>query len=229
MKDWSTIIWLLLYSVCAAAFAQEQAVEAKDEPHHRPKFVNDVVRVLDVEVLPGEATQYHTHSLDYPYLMLSTTLLKNDIPGKAQADLNIQLGLIGYYRASQGAYTHRFTNVDTSTFRAIGIELLSDKPLGPGAEPLTEDAKVKKVLDNERVRGYRLTLAPGESVGPLVLPGRSVRVAQTVGAIEQSIDGSEPKASTLALGQFEWRETTAAFILRNVGDVAIELVEFEFK
>jgi hypothetical protein len=229
MKAWFTVILLLLYGVCTVAFAQEQAVDAKDEPHHRPKFVNEVVRVLDVEVLPGEATQYHTHSLDYPYLMLSTTLLKNDIPGKPQADLNIQLGLIGYYRASQGAYTHRFTNVDTSAFRAIGIELLSDKPLGVGAEPLAENAKVKKMLDNERVRGYRLTLAPGEFVGPLVLPGRSVRIAQTAGVIEQSVGGSVPNTSTLALGQFEWRQIAATVILRNVGDATIELVEFEFK
>lgn len=225
----SAAIGVFLFAFLGVVYAQEQAVDAKDELHHRPKFVNEVVRVLDVEVLPGEATLYHTHSLDYPYVMLSTTLLKNDIPGKAQTDLNIVAGLIGYYRASQGAYTHRFTNVDTTTFRAIGIELLSDKPLGLGAEPLAENTKVKTVLDNERVRGYRLTLAPGELVGPLVLPGRSVRVAQTAGVIEQSIDGSEPKASGLALGQFEWRKTEATFILRNVGDVTIELVEFEFK
>ncbi len=225
----SAAIGVFLFAFLGVVYAQEQAVDAKDELHHRPKFVNEVVRVLDVEVLPGAATQYHTHALDYPYLMLSTTLLKNDIPGKPQADLNIKLGLVGYYRASQGAYTHRFTNVDTTTFRAIGIELLSDKPLGSGAEAVAENTNVKKVLDNERVRGYRLTLQPGESVGPLSLPGRSVRVAQTAGVIEQSINDGAPRRISIQLAQFEWRESAAKFVLKNVGDTTIELVEFEFK
>ena len=108
--------------------------------------------------MPGEATQYHTHSLDYPYVMLSTTRLTNDIPGKAQSELNITAGLIGYYRASQGAYTHRFTNVDDHPFRAIGIELLSSQPSGTGGTPLIEGYGIAKVLDNERVRGYRFIL-----------------------------------------------------------------------
>ncbi len=209
--------------------AEEQAVDAKDEPHHRPKFVNEVVRVVDVEVLPGEATLYHTHSLDYPYVMLSTSLLKNDIPGKPQTDLNITAGMIGYYRASQGAYTHRFTNVDSKPFRAIGIELLTGAPMGDGSVPLSESAVVKKVLDNERVRGYRLTLAPGESSGPLTLPGRSVRVAQTAGVIEQSMNGGESTKTSLSLAQFEWRQTAASYVLKNVGETTMELVEFEFK
>jgi hypothetical protein len=223
----SFALWALL--AAASVAAEERIFDAKDEPHHRPKFVNEVIRVLDVEVPPGAATLYHTHSLDYPYVMLSTSLLRNDIPGKAQSDLNISAGLIGYYKASQGAYTHRFTNVDSTSFRAIGIELLSVAPLGVGAEPLTETANVKKVLDNERVRGYRLTLLPGEFLGPLVLPGRSVRVAQLAGAIEQSVNGDEPNRIPLALGQFEWRQSQATFILRNVGETAIELIEFEFK
>ena len=229
MKKLSYAIGLLAFLGAAIAAAQEQAVDAKDEPHHRPKFVNEVVRVLDVEVLPGEATMYHTHSLDYPYVMLSTSLLKNDIPGKPQADLNITAGLIGYYRASQGAYTHRFTNVDGTPFRAIGIELLTRSALGNGAAPLAESASIKNVLDNERVRGYRLTVAAGESVGPLTLPGRSVRVAQTAGVIEQSVNGGDAVSTVVDVAHFEWRETAVTVVLKNAGATTLELIEFEFK
>ena len=229
MKKFACAVGFLSLLLLGTVWADDRIVDAKDEPHHRPKFVNEVVRVVDVEVLPGEATLYHTHSLDYPYVMLSTSLLKNDIPGKPQTDLNITAGLIGYYRASQGAYTHRFTNVDSKPFRAIGIELLTNTPLGEGGAPLSESAVVKKVLDNERVRGYRLTLAPGESIGPLTLPGRSVRVAQTAGVIEQSMNGGESIKTSLALAQFEWRQTAATYVLKNVGETTIELVEFEFK
>jgi hypothetical protein len=229
VKKLSLLVVYLSLLVAGSVWAEEKVVDAKDEPHHRPKLVNDVVRVVDVEVLPGEATLYHTHSLDYPYLMLSTSVLKNDIPGKPQTDLNITAGLIGYYRASQGAYTHRFTNVDSKPFRAIGIELLNNAPLGGGGAPLPESGVVKKVLDNERVRGYRLTLAPGEAIGPMTLPGRSVRVAQTAGIIEQSVNGGGSSKISLELAKFEWRETPASYVLKNVGETTMELVEFEFK
>ncbi len=220
---------IFLLTTFSIAWSQDHSVDAKDEPQHRPKFVNEVVRVLDVEVMPSEATQYHTHSLDYPYVMLSTTRLKNDIPGKAQSELNITAGLIGYYRASQGAYTHRFTNVDDHPFRAIGIELLSSQPSGTGGTPLIEGYGIAKVLDNERVRGYRFTLLPGESIGPLMLPGRSVRVVQTPSTIEQTVNGGAPTKVTLSLAQFEWREVSTTYALKNVGDKTLELVEFEFK
>jgi hypothetical protein len=223
------VICFALMINAVITFAQDQVVDAKDEPHHRPKFVNEVVRVLDVEVMPGDATLYHTHSLDYPYVMLSTSRLKNDIPGKPKTDLNITAGLIGYYRASQGAYTHRFTNVDSAPFRAIGIELLSNQAAGTGATPLIEGYGIAKVLDNERVRGYRLSLLPGESIGPLSSPGRSVRVAQTACTIEQSSSDGNAKQISMQLGQFEWRESASNVTLKNVGDTAIELVEFEFK
>lgn len=229
MKKWRCVCALMALLSFLVASAEEAAVDAKEEPHHHPKFVNEVVRVLDVEVLPGEATLYHTHSLDYSYVMLSTSRLKNDLPGKPQSDLNISAGLIGYYRASHGAYTHRFTNVDSGTFRAIGIELLSAAPIASGAPPLVENSRVTKVLDNERVRGYRLTLAPGEAVGPMSLPGRSVRVVQTAGTIKQSVNGGEFQKFSVTLAQFEWRDMAATYVLKNVGETAMELVEFEFK
>jgi hypothetical protein len=223
------VICFALMINAVTIFAQDQVVDSKDEPHHRPKFVNEVVRVLDVEVMPGDATLYHTHSLDYPYVMLSTSRLKNDIPGKPETDLNIAAGLVGYYRASQGAYTHRFTNVDSAPFRAIGIELFNKQAAGNGAVALVEGYGIAKVLDNERVRGYRLTLLPSESIGPLSLPGRSVRVAQTAGTIEQTSSDGIAKRISMQLGQFEWRESASNVTLKNVGDTAIELVEFEFK
>ena len=98
-----------------------------------------------------------------------------------------------------------------------------------GAAPLAESASIKKVLDNERVRGYRLTVAAGESVGPLMLPGRSVRVAQTAGVIEQSVNAGDAASTAVDVAHFEWRETAATVVLKNVGATTLELIEFEFK
>ena len=218
--------WLAM----AGGVHAQDAVSADREPRHRVKLENEYVRIIDVEVPAGDATLYHTHSLDYPYVMVTDALLKNDVPGKPTVDLKITHGLIGYYRASQGAYTHRFVNAGTGTFRAIGIELLKPSPSSVQVvSPLADAAGYKTVLDNERVRGYLLSLEPGQSVGPVTLAGPGIRVVLTGGRIEQK--GKDGKAATLDLtpAQFAWRDRTSAQSLTNVGNSKVELVEFELK
>jgi len=218
--------WLVI----AATADSQDAVPASEEPRHRVKLQNEYVRIIDVEVPAGDATLYHTHSLDYPYVMVTDALLKNDVPGKPTVDLKITRGLIGYYRASQGAYTHRFVNAGSGTFRAIGIELLKPAPSSVQVvSPLADAAGYKTVLDNERVRGYLVSLEPGQSVGPVTLGGPGIRVVLTGGKIEQK--GADGKVATLDLApaQFAWRENTSAQSLTNVGDSKVEIVEFELK
>ena len=218
--------WLV---IAAAAEAQD-AVPANEEPRHRVKLQNEYVRIIDVEVPAGDATLYHTHSLDYPYVMVTDAFLKNDVPGKPTVDLKITQGLIGYYRASQGAYTHRFVNAGSGTFRAIGIELLKPAPSSVQVvSPLADAAGYKTVLDNERVRGYLVSLEPGQSVGPVTLGGPGIRVVLTGGKIEQK--AADGKVATLDLvpAQFAWRDSASAQSLTNVGGSKVEIVEFELK
>jgi len=218
--------WLV---IAATANAQD-AVPANEEPRHRVKLQNEYVRIIDVEVPAGDATLYHTHSLDYPYVMVTDALLKNDVPGRSTVDLKITRGLIGYYRASQGAYTHRFVNAGSGTFRTIGIELLKPAPSSVQVvSPLADAAGYKTVLDNERVRGYLVSLEPGQSVGPVTLGGPGIRVVLTGGKIEQR--GADGKVATLDLApaQFAWRDNTSAQSLTNVGGSKVEIVEFELK
>ena len=90
----------------------DDAVLAKDEPRHRPKLENEYVRILDIEIPPGDQTLFHTHDLNYAYLMVNSALLHNEVMGQpGSVEIKIPAGLVGYYRASAGAYTHRFTNI----------------------------------------------------------------------------------------------------------------------
>ena len=67
--------------VAGAAVAQDddRVVPAHEEPRHVPKFVNEWVRIIDVEIPEGERTLYHAHSLDYPYVMISSVTLHNQV------------------------------------------------------------------------------------------------------------------------------------------------------
>ena len=220
---------LLAVGALGPAGAEDAAVPAQQEPRHRPKLENEYVRVLDVEIPPGYQTLFHTHALNYTYLMVNAALLRNEVPGKPPADIKIPAGLVGYYRASEGAYTHRFTNIGTETFRAIGIELMRTAPDVSVTPPLPEQSGYVTVLDNERVRAYRVTLEPGQSTPSVTLPGPSIRVAGTAGQVLQQAPGAQPVAMDLTPAQFEFRSGPAAYSLKNVGAARVEIYEFEFK
>ena len=103
--------------------AQDQVVPAHEEPRHVPKLVNEWVRIVDVEIPEGEQTMFHRHSVDYPYVLVSSVTLYNQVYEKEPQDAKMERGFVGYYDVNaKGAYTHRFINRGPGVFRAIGIE-----------------------------------------------------------------------------------------------------------
>jgi Tfp pilus assembly protein FimV len=85
------------------------------------------------------------------------------------------------------------------------------------------------VLDNERVRAYRVVLEPGQSTPSVALAGPSIRVAGTGGKILQQAPGAEAVAVDLAPARFEFRSGPAAHSVKNVGAARVEIYEFELK
>jgi len=213
----------------AVALAEERVVPASQEPRHRVKLENEAVRVIDVEIPPGYRTLTHEHANNYAYLMVTAARLRNAVPGKPEAELNIPAGLVGYYAASQGAYEHSFTNIGETVFRAIGIELLAAATSSEVTTPLSNASGYVTVLDNERVRVYKLVLQPGQSTSVVPLAPRTLRVAGSdVNLTERTADGGK-RELRLAPAQFEWRAKATAIALENGGSAPAELYEFALK
>lgn len=222
----------LLCLACSGVIAAdgERVVPANEEPRHVVKLENEWVRIIDVEIPEGEQTLYHTHSLDYPYVLVTSVTLFNQIHGQEPKDVKMQAGFIGYYNAaSKGAYTHRFINRGPGTFRAIGIELL--KPMQDPAAPnaaLPTLTGAETALDNERVGAYRIKLAPGATIGPLTIPGPSIRVAMGEGKMVHET-GDTQTEMRLAPAQFVFQPQTTTATFTNTGATELELVEFVLK
>src|SRR6185436_17883383 len=87
----STILAVLGFTA-AVAFAEERVVPASEEPRHRVKLENEMVRVIDVEIPPGYRTLTHEHANNYAYLMVTAARLRNAVPGKPEVDMNIPAG-----------------------------------------------------------------------------------------------------------------------------------------
>ncbi len=219
----------LAFMLAGPLFAQDDVVPADKEPHHVPKLVNEWVRVVDVEIPEGEQTLYHRHSLDYPYVLVTSVTLYNQVYGEEPKDVKMQAGFVGYYNASaKGAYTHRFINRGPGAFRAIGIELLKPMTENDIVQVLPILPGTEAALDNERVGAYRIRLDPGASTGPLTIPGPSIRVAVGEGRVAEKSGNSET-TTDLMPAQFVFREKAVTTTVTNVGDKPVELVEFILK
>lgn len=224
----AALLWLALgYAVAADS---ERIVPANEEPRHVVKLENEWVRIVDVEIPEGEQTLYHTHSLDYPYVLVTSVTLFNQVHGQEPQDMKMQAGFVGFYNAAvKGAYTHRFINRGPGVFRAIGIELLqpSTASAAPGA-PLPPLPGAEVALDNERVGAYRIRIAPGATVGPLTIPGPSIRVAMGEGRLVHETEGTQTEMRVTP-AQFVFQPQTATATLTNTGTTELELVEIVLK
>jgi hypothetical protein len=84
-------------------------------------------------------------------------------------------------------------------------------------------------MDNERVRGWRLALEPGQSAAPIMQTAPGIRIVLDGGELVESVPGQAGRGWMLATGEFYWQDAGVTRGLRNIGTTRIEIVEFEIK
>ena len=150
------------------------------------------------------------------------------MPGKEPADIDLQTGGFGYYRSMHGVVTHRFTNIGTSVFHAIGIELIGPMRGSSVTTPLADQAGLMTMVDSERVRAYRVMLAPGASLGPLSFAAPGLRVGLVDGTFEERV-ARAASAISLKPGQLQWRSAPVTYTISNTSPTPLSFIEYEFK
>ena len=107
----------------AAPPAEPMNVEL--EPRHHFVFQNQYVRVLDVQIPPGDTTLYHTHSHDSVFLRLSDSQTQSQSPGGEWSETRIsKFGEVRFDDNAAHLLTHRAKNVGTTLVHIIAVELL---------------------------------------------------------------------------------------------------------
>jgi hypothetical protein len=105
-----------------------RVVMVQDEPRHHQVFHQGPVRILDVQVSPGDVTLYHTHNTAILYVPISLAPTDTQILG--QEWLGVQptskSRFEGLVVAADTSYatkplTHRVKNVGNRPFRLIAI------------------------------------------------------------------------------------------------------------
>ncbi|MDT8428430.1 MAG: hypothetical protein RQ757_06660 [Pseudomonadales bacterium] len=185
-----------------------RTVHIFDEPRHRTVHVDGDIRVLDVQINPGDTTLPHTHDAAIMYTFISN----------GDGPLYGRLSSVTEYASEP--LTHRVNNAGPELFRIIA--LVNQGP--PLADSNDRPAIAEEpALENPWFRSYRIELAPGQSTAlrAHLNPGLIVQVAEGLVHVSRE-DGITAELN--AMGDWAWRDAGSAFKVSNVGNTAVAVV-----
>ena len=199
------------------------------EPHHRLVLEAGPVRVIDVDIQPGDTTQFHIH--DSPILLVRVAIspvdiqnlgaewggagarkLSNSHPGAIDLDTSYALRPI----------THRIANIGRTSFRLIGV-------INGGPGQSTEDRLNRVTLPGTAAsssswfQASRLALPPATATPWFTAPATVIVVQPVDGTVRVEREGGR---TALLDRPASWTYLPAGtrYRVRNDGDAGGSLV-----
>jgi len=203
-------------------------IPVEEAPYHVPAFRNELVTVLNVFIPPQRASGYHRHSLDSVGVLVSDTDRTGQVLG-AEATVTPARGRgsANFTNYAREPLVHTVAVTGDVPFHNIVVELMYP---GPGRFTAgTRGDGYTQLLDNERVRVWRLVLEPGQAAPPITQTAPGVRVVIDGGELVESAAGKPDRAKAPRSGEFFWQDAGTTRAVRNVGTTRLELVELELK
>ncbi len=233
------VVMGLVAGMPAAAGAQapataEKTVPVFQEPRHHLIVDTAPLRILDIQIPPGDTTLFHTHDSPMLYVPIASSRTRNQAlggewsggggapaaepaaaparPGRVNAPANYV----------EKPSTHRVNNVGTSLFRLIGIANMTP---GDAAAPAATTT-TKPETENRWYRAERLVIPAGGSAPVPTYAGTIVVVMQTPGSA--ALDGSvwHPLNGPGDLARIDGSK---AHVVHNRGTVEVEVVAVAVK
>jgi hypothetical protein len=226
----SLILAALALALPAAAQEEVPAVPVDKAPFHVPVFRNEYVALVNVYIPPGRVAGYHTHSLDQISVLVGDADMVGQVLGEQPTPARRNpRGNVNYVAYSKKAITHKVSNVGPTPFHNVVLSLVYPEPgrFTPGSR--ADVAGYTQVLDNERVRGWRLVLEPGQTVAAISQKAPGIRVVIDGGELAENVPGQAERGMAPKSGEFFWQEPGVTRAIRNTGTSRIQLVEFELK
>jgi uncharacterized cupin superfamily protein len=218
-------------------------VPVYEEPRHRQIFKSGSTRILELIVLPGDTSLFHTHEDPIAYINLSASTLRTQELGKEWSQGGRGGARAGAPTApapapaapapavrvtSTTSYatmpaTHRIANTGTGITHALvvvnqtkGTDATTPKDVGFEGTP---------ELTNNWFRAYRFALPPGQSGThthkvPTFLVQTSAGTAVTQGARLRAHND---------VGDWAFFDAGVAHEMRNTGTTTVEFVEVEVR
>ena len=216
--------WLPL--VAFLNLSLQSPVPVEKEPQHQVKFENQYVRVLDVTFPPGYTTLFHTHSNDNVAIVIKGGKRRTERVGEQPNDGISQTGNANFAKAS---YTHRITNTGETTLRFIDVEILASSGLPEMPRSLDKVNGQQLILENERVRIYRIKIEPGQATKLFTYDLPSLTVVVSPSKVQIETPKQKTRTESLKPGDFRWHAGAFSHLLRNLGSTSFEAIDIELK
>ena len=197
---------------------------------HHLVFANDDVAVLNNSYPPGGDSGFHGHFRDLFYVVIQPGNTSGQRVGQPlSAAPETLAGAAGYSPVGAGPRVHRVVNGDKSAAQIIVVEIRRPSPLGEEASSRAGAPGYEQIVDNPRMRAWRLILAPGQSVPAISQGGNGVRIVVRGGLLTTMTSGGPDQTLLLKAGDFAVQSAGETRALRNGGAETFELVEMELK
>jgi len=228
--------------VLASALAQPALAQLEDKPvpmdkapFHIPVFANDYLILLNVNIPPGRNTGYHIHYADSVSVNLTPASQTNQTYGSTEVSRpgtggDGEPGRATFTNVTKdGPRTHKASNVGPTPFHNISFILKDHRPTGTTVSDRSGVAGYTQVMDNARLRAWRVALKPGEATGQIKQTAPGLRVYVHGGVLAEMIPGSADRGMAPYEGDFIWQDAGQTRAVKNTGTTLIEFVEFELK
>ena len=220
-----------LFSQAAIAQSEGPAVPIEKAPFHLPVFKNEYVTVLKIDVPPHRNTGFHTHTIDSVSVNVEEADMANQLPGEKQtAPQRSKRGQANFTAYSkQQPRTHKASNMGETPFH--NVTFLLNYPQSRQFSPSSRAgvSGYTQIMDNERVRGWRIVLDPGQTTGAFTQTAPGLRIVLDGSEIAELVPGQPDRGMNLRLGEFYWQNPGVTRAVRNTGTTRLEFIEFELK
>src|SRR5262249_26773887 len=128
-----------------------------------------------------------------------------------------------------GPRTHKASNVGPTPFHNVSF-ILKDR--GPAVATVSDRSGVAgytQIMDNPRLRPWRVALEPGEATGQITKTAPGLRVYVHGGVLAEIVPGSADRGMSPYDGDFIWQDAGQTRAVKNTGTTLVEFVEFELK
>jgi hypothetical protein len=192
-------------------------VDVRDEPRHRRRFEDGLVRAYDVLIPPGDTTLYHRHAEDTFYVAVNEATVRDRTWGEdAAREGTAPAGSLLCRPHRSRPLIHQVHNLGSAEMRLIGAELKATPPVVSG-EPLAAPG-YSLALERDRLRAYELSLGPGEATGEHRYGFSGLTVFLTIATLlVRHRDGGE-RIVVHAPGDVVWLAGPTTLSITNVGE-----------
>jgi hypothetical protein len=221
--------FVVLASVLAVSLpAADEPVPVEAEPKHKTVFENEYVRVIDVQIPPGEITLYHRHVLPSIVVYLTRSTNRSESwPDKAILTRDLSPGQSRYAPYDEKPLTHRVTNTGAGLFRVFDIELLYKPSTTVALPPLTSPHQ-KLHWDEKLARSATVRLEPKGKTAIPPSPGARLMVGIS-GALQVNSDRANPATRILKWSDYQFFPPQTRLDLSTTGSEGAEAVLLDLK